>query len=52
MNNVLEKIIKKKIQKLEETKKNISLDLLKDKIAKNNSFFEIGKSIIFLNFFF
>ena len=31
MNNVLEKIIKRKIQKLEETKKNISLELLKDK---------------------
>jgi len=35
MSNILEKIIKKKIQKLEETKKNISLDLLKDKIARN-----------------
>ena len=34
MNNVLEKIIKRKIQRLEETKKNISLGLLKDKIAK------------------
>ena len=38
MSNILEKIIKKKIEKLEEVKKNISLDLLKDKIAKNNSF--------------
>ncbi len=35
MNNILEKIIKKKIEKLEETKKNISLGFLEDKIAKN-----------------
>ena len=45
MNNVLEKIIKKKIQRLEETKKNISLDLLKDKIAKNNSFLNFKEKI-------
>ena len=45
MNNVLEKIIKKKIQKLEETKKNISLDLLKDKIAKNNFFYNFKEKI-------
>ena len=45
MNNILEKIIKKKIQKLEETKKNISLDLLKDKIAKNNSFLNFKEKI-------
>ena len=40
MNNILEKIIKKKIDKIEETKKSISLGFLEDKIAKNNSFFE------------
>ncbi len=45
MNNVLEKIIRKKIQKIEEAKKNISLDLLKDKIAKNNSFLNFKEKI-------
>ena len=45
MNNVLEKIIKRKIQRLAETKKNISLDLLKDKIAKNNSFLNFKEKI-------
>ena len=45
MRNILEKIIKKKIQKLEETKKNISLDLLKDKIARNNSFLNFKEKI-------
>ena len=45
MNNILEKIIKKKIEKLEEVKKNISHDLLKDKIAKNNSFLNFKKKI-------
>jgi len=45
MNNILEKIIKKKIEKLEEVKKNISLDLLKDKIAKNNSFLNFKEKI-------
>ena len=45
MSNILEKIIKKKIQKLEETKKNISLDLLKDKIARNNSFLNFKEKI-------
>ena len=45
MSNVLEKIIRKKIQKIEEAKKNISLDLLKDKIAKNNSFLNFKEKI-------
>ena len=45
MNNVLEKIIKRKIQKLEEIKKNTSLELLKDKIAKNNSFLNFKEKI-------
>ena len=45
MNNILEKIIKKKIQKIEEIKKNVSLDLLKDKIAKNNSFLNFKEKI-------
>ena len=46
MNNILEKIIKKKIEKLEETKKNISLDFLKEKIAKNNSFLNFKEKIL------
>ena len=46
MNNILEKIIKKKIEKLEETKKNISLGFLKDKIAKNNSFLNFKEKIL------
>ena len=46
MNNILEKIIKKKIEKLEETKKNISPDFLKDKIAKNNSFLNFKEKIL------
>ena len=45
MNNILNKIIKKKIEKLEEVKKNISLDLLKDKIAKNDSFLNFKEKI-------
>ena len=45
MNNILEKIIKKKIEKLEEVKKNISLDLLKDKIAQNNSYLNFKEKI-------
>ena len=39
MNNILEKIIKKKVEKLEETKKNISLGFLKDKIANTEDSF-------------
>ena len=46
MNNILEKIIKKKIEKLEETKKNISLGFLKDKIAINNSFLNFKEKIL------
>jgi len=45
MNNILDKIIKKKIERLEEVKKNVSLDLLKDKIAKNNSFLNFKEKI-------
>ena len=45
MNNILDKIIKKKIERLEEIKKNVSLDLLKDKIAKNNSFLNFKEKI-------
>jgi indole-3-glycerol phosphate synthase len=45
MNNILEKIIKKKIEKIQEVKKNISIDLLKDKIAKNNSFLNFKEKI-------
>ena len=46
MNNILEKIIKKKIDKLEETKKSISLGFLEDKIAKNNSFLNFKEKIL------
>ena len=45
MNNILDKIIKKKIERLEEVKKNVSLDLLKDKISKNNSFLNFKEKI-------
>jgi len=45
MNNILEKIIKKKRQRLEEIKKNVSIDLLKDKIAKNDLFLNFKEKI-------
>ena len=45
MNNILDKIIRKKIEKIEEVKKNVSLDLLKDKIAKNDSFLNFKEKI-------
>ena len=45
MNNILEKIVKKKNQRLEEIKKNVSIDLLKDKIAKNDSFLNFKEKI-------
>jgi len=45
MNNILEKIIKKKKQRLEEIKKNVSIDLLKDKIDKNDLFLNFKEKI-------
>ena len=44
-NNILEKIIEKKIIKINNLKKNISVDLLKDKIAETNSFINFKKKI-------
>ena len=35
--NVLEKIIKKKIEKIEDSKKNISIDSLNELIEKNKT---------------
>jgi len=43
--NILEKIIKTKIQKINILKKNITLDFLKDKIDKNKSFINFKKKI-------
>ncbi len=43
--NILENIIKKKIIKINELKKNISVDSLKEKIKKNNSFFNFKETI-------
>ena len=45
MNNTLEKIIKKKSQWLAEIKKNVSIDFLKDKIAKNKSYLNFKEKI-------
>jgi indole-3-glycerol phosphate synthase len=45
MNDILKKIIKKKIQKLEEAKKKISLDLLKEKISLNETYLNFKKKI-------
>ena len=45
MNNTLEKIIKKKSQWLDEIKKNVSIDFLKDKIAKNKSYLNFKEKI-------
>ena len=38
--NILEKIIKKKIGKIDELKKSITLNSLKDKIDENKLFFD------------
>ena len=43
--NILENIIKKKIIKINELKKNISVDSLKEKIKKNNSFLNFKEAI-------
>ena len=45
MNNTLERIIKKKIQRLDEIKKNVSIDFLKDKIAKNKLYLNFKEKI-------
>ena len=43
--NTLEKIIKKKIVKINNLKKNITIDSLKDKIKENNSFINFKEKI-------
>ena len=43
--NVLEKIIKKKIEKIENSKKNISIDLLNELIEKNKTFINFKQKI-------
>ena len=44
-NNILEKIISKKIEKINELKKNISINVLDEKILLNNSFFNFKEKI-------
>ena len=39
--NILEKIIKKKIEKIDILKKSVSIDSLKDKINENKSFINL-----------
>ena len=48
--NTLEKIIEKKINKINILKKNITIDSLKKKITENNSFGSITISEILLSF--
>ena len=43
--NILEKIIKKKIGKIDKLKKSITLNLLKDKIDENKLFFDFKEKI-------
>ena len=43
--NVLEKIIKKKIEKIEDSKKNISIDSLNELIEKNKTFNNFKENI-------
>ena len=43
--NTLEKIIEKKINKINILKKNITIDLLKKKITENNSFINFKEKI-------
>ena len=45
MNNTLEKIIKKKNQRVDENKKNISIELLKRKISKYKTFLNFKEKI-------
>ena len=43
--NILEKIIKKKIEKIDKLKKNIKIKYLEDKIEQNNTFFNFKDKI-------
>ena len=45
--NILEKIIENKINKINNLKKNITIDSLKDKIKENNSFINFKEKILF-----
>ena len=44
--NVLEKIIKKKIEKIENSKKNISIESLNELIEKNKNFINFKEKIV------
>ena len=44
-NNILNKIINKKAQRLSELKKTISIESLKDKIDQNITYFDFKKKI-------
>ena len=44
--NVLEKIIKKKIEKIEKSKKNISIGSLNELIEKNKNFINFKEKIV------
>ena len=43
--NILEKIIRKKIEKIDILKKSVSIDSLKDKINENKSFINFKEKI-------
>ena len=45
VNNILNKIINKKVQKINELKKTISIESLKDKIDQNITYFDFKKKI-------
>ena len=45
--NTLEKIIEKKINKINNLKKNITIASLKKKISENNSFIDFKEKIFF-----
>ena len=44
-NNILEKIIKRKIEKIENLKQNTDLSHLKELIDKNNTYFNFKETI-------
>ena len=49
--NVLEKIIKKKIEKIEYTKKNISIGSLNELIEKNKMFIDFKEMKLYINLY-
>ena len=44
--NILEKIIKKKIEKIDQLKKNITIKFLEEKIVENNTFINFKDKIV------